>query len=66
MRRRSWIRAERKVRRVDDIGTEIAIVGEVQGSQPVEELVDEQADFESHPTLNVKPMQLSLHEIGDG
>ena len=29
-------------------------------------LVDEQTDLESHPTLNVKPMQLPMHEIGDG
>ena len=32
----------------------------------METLVDEQADLESHPTLNVKPMQLPMHEIGDG
>ena len=35
------------------------------GSQPAETLVDEQADLESHPTLNVEPMQLPMHENGD-
>ena len=32
----------------------------------METLVDEQADLESHPTLNVEPMQLPMHDISDG
>ena len=28
--------------------------------------VDKQANRESHPTLNVKPMQLPVQDIGDG
>ena len=28
--------------------------------------LDEQADLESHPTLNVEPMQLPMHDFGDG
>ena len=32
----------------------------------MEALVDEPADLESHPTLNIKPVQLPMHEIGDG
>ena len=32
----------------------------------MEALEDKKADLEPHPTANVKPVQLSVHEVGDG